>query len=230
MEQHKLANNYVLGDFFENTLDDGTFALIECDPPYAIDLPNSKKDSSITIVDYTEIARVDYSDFLYKLCRECWRLASPNSWFILWFGLEHYALCSAALHAAGFVHHPNPAIWKKGGSTGQTHTPDSSLGNAYETFFWARKGSPKLHLPGRSNIFDYPVVPPQQKIHPTERPVILITDILRTFAWPGMAILSPFLGSGNTLLAAKELGMPCVGFDLSVNYRNAFIARSGKSV
>ena len=229
--QAHLLSSYITGDFFSNSLPSESFAIIECDPPYGINLSEVKKDTDRTaiVADYNEIASYDYPSFMHRLCQECYRLASPNSWLILWFSIRNYSLCSEELRSAGFVHHPVPAIWKKGNSPGQTNSQDSVLGNAYESFFWARKGSPKLHQKGRSNIFDYPVVPPQQKIHPTERPVFLITDILRTFGWPGMQVLCPFLGSGNTLLAAKELDMPCVGFELTENYRNAFVARLEKS-
>ena len=129
------------------------------------------------------------------------------------------------MDATGFVATNTPAIWKKGTSAGQTNTPDSGLGNAYESFIYARKGSPKLHLRGRSNIFDYAPVPDSQKIHPTERPLDLMRDILNTCTTAGTAVLCPFLGSGNTLLAADELGMPCVGYELSETYRDAFLAR-----
>ena len=230
-QEDPLLTSYITGDFFANALPSESFAIIECDPPYGIDLSGLKKsaDSAAIRTDYNEIPAQDYPDFMHKLCQECYRLASPSSWFILWFGIQHYNICSAALQSVGFVHHPTPAIWKKGNSPGQTNAADSVLGNAYEAFLWARKGSPKLHQKGRSNIFDYPMVPQRQKIHPTERPVMLVTDILRTFAWPGMQVLCPFLGSGNTLLAAKELGMPAVGFELTENYRNAFVARLEKN-
>ncbi len=64
-----------------------------------------------------------------------------------------------------------------------------------------------------------------RKIHPTERPVELIKEILYTFAMPETAVLSPFLGSGNTILAADALGLPCVGYELSEVYYNAFVNR-----
>jgi DNA modification methylase len=35
----------------------------------------------------------------------------------------------------------------------------------------------------------------------------------------------PFLGSGNTLLATSNLGMSAFGYDLSEEYKNAYIVR-----
>ena len=35
----------------------------------------------------------------------------------------------------------------------------------------------------------------------------------------------PFLGSGNTLLAASNLGNTCFGYDLSEEYKNSYLKR-----
>jgi len=58
---------------------------------------------------------------------------------------------------------------------------------------------------GRLNVFGYAGLTPSQKIHPTERPIALIEDILKTLAPPGTKVLVPFLGSGATIRAAFNL-------------------------
>ena len=99
------------------------------------------------------------------------------------------------------------------------------LANSCETFFYAWKGRPAINKAGRSNEFDYPPVPPQQKTHPTERPVALMKDIYETFAFPGSRLLIPFLGSGSGLIAADEVGMSGVGFELSKANRDSFLVK-----
>lgn len=225
-----LTDKYVLGDFFDNTLESGAFSVIECDPDYGIDIAHMRRTQSTQqiVSDYVDIPEDAFPEFIQRVCTECYRLASPNSWLILWFAMMNYEVCANALRSAGFEFSRVPAIWKKGNDPGQSQDPSYMLCSSYETFFWARKGSPKLHVQGRTNIFDFPRVPAPQKIHPTEKPVGLVREILNTFAWPGQAVLSPFLGSGNTLLAAQQLEMPCVGFELSNVYRNAFVAREAR--
>ena len=222
----QLMAAYRLGNFFDNNLPPGVFSLIEIDPPYGIDLPNVKVGTDRQrLAEYIEIDATEYEHFLSKLITTVYKLASDNCWLIFWFGHQWYDIYKRLLLASGFTMLPVPAIWKKGNAAGQSNTPDSSLGNAYETFIYARKGSPKLHMQGRSNIFDFAPVPEMRKIHPTERPLELMHAVLNTFAVEGTAVLSPFLGSGNTLLAADELGMPCVGYELSEVYYNAFVSR-----
>lgn len=223
---HNLADSYIVGDFFNNELPSESFAMIECDPPYGIDIASMRLTTyKDTFIDYTEVPAEDYIGFLNHLCTECYRLATPNAWIVLWSGPQWYQSCTKALNDSGWHAVIMPGIWKKGNSSGQAQAPDFVLGNSYEAFIYARKGSPNLHKPGRSNIFDYIGVPPSSHRHPTERPVFLIQDLIDTFCWPSTNILCPFLGSGNTIIAANNLGLQCTGFDLSEAYRNEFLAR-----
>jgi site-specific DNA-methyltransferase (adenine-specific) len=114
------------------------------------------------------------------------------------------------------------AIWYKG-QNGQTNTPELYLASSYEPFFYIRKGRPSIMRQGRSNVFHYKPVPSGKKIHPTERPIELIQDVLATFCWEGVRIMAPFLGSGNTILAAANLGMTAFGWDLGQVYKDAYI-------
>jgi len=99
------------------------------------------------------------------------------------------------------------------------------LANSYETFFYAWKGRPAINKAGRTNVFSFSPSSPQNKIHPTERPIELMKEIYDTFAFPGTRILIPFLGSGNGLIAAHELGMTAMGFELSKAYKDSFLVR-----
>jgi DNA modification methylase len=67
------------------------------------------------------------------------------------------------------------------------------------------------------------------KVHPTERPIELMQDILQTFGHMGANVLVPFLGSGNTLLAAANLNMKAFGFDLSPEYKSEYILKVGSN-
>jgi len=92
-------------------------------------------------------------------------------------------------------------------------------------FFYARKGNAMLQKQGRSNTFLFDMVANQRKIHPTERPVEMIQEVLETFGRPGDKVLVPFLGSGNTLLAASNLGMPAYGYEKGKELKDGYILR-----
>jgi len=230
--QKKLADSYIIGDFFERIkkVPNDIFSLVEIDPPYAIDLQSKKKSThghDVTYGDsYNEIDIKDYPDFMLNTLKECYRVMHEGSWLILWFAPEPwFELMFDLLTSVGFKTRRIPAVWTKATSPGQTMQPDIYLGNAYEMFYYARKGDAKIVRPGRGNKFDYAPVPAARKLHPTERPVEMMEDILSTFCWESARVLVPYAGSGNTLLAANNQKMLPIGFDLAPEYKDGFISK-----
>lgn len=224
----KLADaNYCIGDVFEELAalrSGGRVDIIECDPPYGINLKGVKasKDSvTATVHAYTEIDAADYNAFLVKLAKELYRVADRNCWLLFWFGPTWWAEVRSALKDAGWLVDDIPAIWAK--EHGQTLQPELYLARGYEPFFICRKGNPVMTKRGRLNVFQFPGVTSSDKIHTTERPVPLIEEMLSIFGIASNIVLVPFLGSGNTLRAAYNLGMKCFGFDISNEYKAKFM-------
>jgi site-specific DNA-methyltransferase (adenine-specific) len=54
--------------------------------------------------------------------------------------------------------------------------------------------------------------------HPTQKPLGLMTYLVRTYTQAGEVVLDPFLGSGTTAVAARNLGRRYLGCDLSAEY------------
>ena len=67
---------------------------------------------------------------------------------------------------------------------------------------------------------NYPEAPCKDRNnHPTVKPLKLMQYLLRLIAPPsGGIILDPFAGSGSTGVAAKKLGIECVGIEKSAEY------------
>jgi DNA modification methylase len=57
----------------------------------------------------------------------------------------------------------------------------------------------------------------EKRIHPTQKPVELMKWCLG-FAPEAETILDPFLGSGTTAVAAKNLGRKCIGIEIEEKY------------
>lgn len=54
--------------------------------------------------------------------------------------------------------------------------------------------------------------------HPAPYPVELASRCIRLSTWPGETVLDPFMGSGTTLRAAKDLGRRAIGIEVSERY------------
>ena len=57
-----------------------------------------------------------------------------------------------------------------------------------------------------------------RKNHPSPKPIEYIMCVLSRFSTEGDSILDPFLGSGMTLVAAKQLGRKAIGIELEERY------------
>jgi site-specific DNA-methyltransferase (adenine-specific) len=57
-----------------------------------------------------------------------------------------------------------------------------------------------------------------QKLHPTQKPLALLSYLIRTYTNPGEIILDNTMGSGTTLLAAQNEGRQAVGIELDEDY------------
>ena len=60
------------------------------------------------------------------------------------------------------------------------------------------------------------------KVHPTQKPVRLIEQLIEIFTDPGDVVIDPVAGSGVTLLAAENLERNAYGFEIKKEYVMAF--------
>ena len=58
----------------------------------------------------------------------------------------------------------------------------------------------------------------EKRIHPTQKPVDLYTWLFQKYAKPGDKILDTHLGSGSSRIAAYDLGLDFVGFEIDKTY------------
>lgn len=57
-----------------------------------------------------------------------------------------------------------------------------------------------------------------KQLHPATFPISLATQVISLFTHKGELVIDPFVGSGTTLVAARDLDRNAVGFDLQEDY------------
>jgi len=63
------------------------------------------------------------------------------------------------------------------------------------------------------------------RVHPTQKPVALMTWVLRAYTDSEDVICDPYMGSGSTLVAAKALGRKSIGIEISQEYCDIAVKR-----
>lgn len=66
---------------------------------------------------------------------------------------------------------------------------------------------------------------PEERVHPTQKPLSVMIWAIKQAPDDVATILDPFMGSGSTLVAAKELGKRAIGIERDLRYCQAAVKR-----
>ena len=119
----------------------------------------------------------------------------------------------AALNQAGLLL-KRTLIWDKGDIG---INPRGNFVNSFESAVYCRRREAKWHGNGSTiNVVRYNRS--RTPFHPTQKPLRVISYFMQPTSAPGQTILDPFMGSGTTLRAAKDLGRKAIGIEIEEKY------------
>jgi len=70
----------------------------------------------------------------------------------------------------------------------------------------------------RPNVIKFTVETSEHIDHPSPKPAAAIRRLIKLYSKPEWTILDPFMGSGTTLRAAKDLGRKAIGIEIEERY------------
>lgn len=83
------------------------------------------------------------------------------------------------------------------------------------------KGSPfnnNANFNQKKKCKQYSIVTKNNKFHPTTKPLQLMIDLVNVHSFENDLVLDPFMGSGSTGVACKNLNRNFIGIELNKNY------------
>ena len=243
MSKVSLETNVVLqGDCVEllKTIPDKSVDLVFADPPYNLQLrgdlwrPNNTKVSAVNDKwDQYETFQV-YDTFTTEWLTECRRILKDNG--SLWvIGSYHNIFRVGKIVQDLNYWILNDILWVK--TNPMPNFKGTRFNNSHETLIWAGKSEKtkptfhyktmKAHNEDKQMRSDWhiPICSGKERVringekaHSTQKPLALLRRIINATTNPGDVILDPFLGSGTTAVAAKELGRQYIGLEREEKY------------
>lgn len=106
------------------------------------------------------------------------------------------------------------------------------VGNAEYALILYRDKLPKFNNRGRMvmNVMEWPRDPNTPKVHPTQKPVPLLEQLIELFTDSGDVVIDPCAGSGSTLVAAENLNRKAYGFEIKKEFCDAYETRMRRTV
>lgn len=184
--------------------------LILTDPPYGISYISNMREVS----EKFDMLQNDDNDIRFVAYKEFARILKPDSCAIVFASWKNMAEDMVELQK--YFDIKNTLIWwKRGGGIGDL---EHTLSTDYEVALVCHKGSCKIRGKRDGSVFVVDKVNPNAMVHPTQKPIELMSRLLAKFTDPGMLVCDPFMGSGTTALACIEMDRNFVGMEIEPKF------------
>jgi DNA modification methylase len=182
-----------------------------------------------------EMTEAEFTEFSTKVFAFLCAHAAPGALIFSFMDWRHAWETLSAGRAVGF---PllNLIVWSK---------TNAGMGSLYrsqhELVFLFRNGKEQhlnniqlgRHGRWRTNVWTYPGATGFARkgtkdalaIHPTVKPIALVSDAILDCTKRGDIVLDPFIGSGTAILAAERTGRRCFGIEIDPIYVDMAIGR-----
>ena len=221
--KHRIICEDCSGDM-SKLFDGAEINLMVTDPPYGVDYGEKNK----FLNQYDRGARIDadivndnleiYDDFFKGFLEDVpW---SDYSAYYMFMGYSKMREVLTTLNDLGYY---NAAIliWVKNHFV----VGRSDYNPQHEQILYGWKEHHKFYGDHTNASVFFEDKPKSNDLHPTMKPIPLVTKLIKHGSEKGMNIYEPFLGSGTTLIACEDTDRICYGAEIEPKYIDVVIKR-----
>jgi DNA modification methylase len=221
-----------------DTLSTGSVDLILTDPPYSSG--GSFEAQKNTKAQGLRSATVQSDDFewfaadnmttgglvwlLRAVLIRARRVLHPNRAALVFTDWRMVPHVAPALESSG-LRYRNMLVWDK-------RSPGLGIGfkPAHEIILEYANGTTEYQALDGQNVLRIPRVHASDKDHNAQKPVPLLSELIRVCTPGGGLVVDPFMGSGSTLYAAKRSSRRAIGIEIEERYCEIAARRCSQEV
>ena len=250
----KFSNKIINGDCLKELkkIPDKTFDLVFADPPYNMQIgekltrPDSSKVNGVKDKWDQFNSFKHYDEFCKSWLAECKRILKDNG--SIWVIGSYHNIFRLGYHLQNLGYWLlNDVIWRK--NNPMPNFRGTRFTNAHETLIWAARDENAtgytFNYQAMKTLNDdvqmrsdwvLPICNGGErlkgedlaKLHPTQKPEMLLNRVLLASTNPSDVVLDPFFGTGTTGAVARKLGRHFIGIENEPAYVQAATARISK--
>lgn len=238
--RHKLfVGDATLFSSYQKLMDGSLAKIVFTDPPYNVPIKGNvsglgSKTHDEFVMASGEMSQEEFTCFLERVFYELVGWSTKGSIHYICMDWRHMQELMDAAHDI-YSELKNVCVWNK---------TNGAMGSFYRSkheFVYVLKNGTAAHINNfklgqkgryRTNVWDYAGASSfgesraeDLEMHPTVKPVQMISDALLDCSNRGDIVLDPFGGSGSTLMAAERVGRNARLMELDPKYADVIIRR-----
>lgn len=222
-------NTIILGDACHliKEIPDCSIDLVVTDPPYLINYrTNHRKQKNHKFC--APIENDNNPNVVNEIIEQCYRVMKNDSAMYMFCSQDKVDYFKSCLEAAGFKI-KNIIVWVKNNWT--AGDLENAFGKQYELCFYVNKGHRKINGKRITDVWDSKNIKGLKRVcgleqvHQNQKPLELIKMCIEKSSEINDIIFDPFMGSGTTGVASKEMERRFIGMEIDEYYYKYAIDR-----
>lgn len=193
------------------TLADNSVDAIVTDPPYGMDFQSAWRSDKTK--RFSKISN-DKKPFIWFL-PQAFRVLKSGGAMLCFSDWKNQNTWKEAIETAGFDV-KSQVIWDR-----EIHGMGDlygAFGPQHDVIWFATKGKFKFPNKRPKSVIRSQRITAEKLVHPNEKPIDLMQNLITSITPPNGTVLDPFMGSGSTGVACKNLGFDFIGCEMNDEY------------